>query len=150
MTSRIPPELAVGHDEVDGQHRALFQSIDEMVEAVRADDVARARPAIARLGDELLAHFAAEESFMAATQYPERGRHKAAHDLFMQDYVKLVRELEQAGLSVPLVEALTARVPEWFRFHVHVNDVPLGRYLASKRFRPAAGTSHGDAKPRAS
>lgn len=148
MNSRLPPQLAAGDEAIDGQHRALLALIDETVAAVRADDAARARAAIARLGDDLMAHFAAEESSMAATQYPERGRHKAAHDLFMQDYVALVRQLEQAGLSVPLVEAFTARVPEWFKFHVQVNDVPLGRWLAAKRSRTAA--AHPDAKPRAS
>jgi hypothetical protein len=37
---------------------------------------------------------------------------------------------------VPVLQWITARVPEWIKFHIQVNDLPLGRFLASRRFRP--------------
>ena len=78
---------------------------------------------------------------MAESQYPERGRHKSAHDLFMNDFAQLMRDLEAMGLSLPVVESITTRVPEWLKFHIQVNDVPLGHFLAARRLKhevPAA------------
>ena len=125
MSSRLTPDLVVGFEEVDGQHRTLFQRLDAAANA-------------AKLGDCLVAHFGAEESFMAAARYPERGRHKAAHDLFMQEFAQLTRDADAAGASVPVVQAIATRIPEWLKFHIQVNDVPLGRFLAGKRVRPEA------------
>ena len=149
MPFRLTPELIAGYEEIDGQHRILFERLEAAVNAVQADDAASAHDAMTKLGDYLMAHFAAEESFMNSAHYPERGRHKSAHDLFMQDFVQLGEELKSGGLSVPFVQWITMRVPEWLKFHIQVNDVPLGRFLASKRFRPEAAAPRVD-KPRAS
>ncbi|OFX24988.1 MAG: hypothetical protein A2V77_24285 [Anaeromyxobacter sp. RBG_16_69_14] len=136
MTFKLTSELMSGFEEIDGQHRMLFQRLDGVMEAVKSDDLTATKQAFQGLGDYLIAHFAAEESFMAGASYPERSRHKSAHDLFMQDFAQLARELEATGLSVPVLQWITARVPEWIKFHIQVNDLPLGRFLASRRFRP--------------
>jgi hemerythrin len=143
MTSRLPAELVVGFEDIDEQHRTLFQRLDAAIQAAVADDSAGARAAMSALGDNLAAHFNAEESFMTATLYPERGRHKAAHDLFMQDFAALNEEMRLSGLSVPVVQWIRSRLREWVSFHIQVNDAPLARYLASKRFRPQAQATQG-------
>lgn len=148
MTARIPAELAVGFEEIDAQHRGIFEAMDAARVAAEAGDVAAARREVAGLGDLLVAHFSAEEGFMAESLYPDRARHKAAHDLFMQDFAQLGRELE-AGLSDLAVQWIVTRVPEWVKFHIRVNDSALGAYLSSKRFRPSAHPSRA-AKPQAS
>lgn len=149
MTQKMAPELVSGFEEIDGQHGVLFQRLDAALQAVQSDSLAATKRALQALGDYLLAHFAEEERFMAAAGYPERGRHKSAHDLFMQDFVQLTRELDVTGLSLPVVDWISARVPEWIKFHIQVNDIPLGRYLATKRFRPEVEATRRAAKPRA-
>ena len=147
MSSRLTPDLVVGFEEVDGQHRTLFQRLDAAANAAKLGDAVALRDALAKLGDCLVAHFGAEESFMAAARYPERGRHKAAHDLFMQEFAQLTRDADAAGASVPVVQAIATRIPEWLKFHIQVNDVPLGRFLAGKRFRPEVEPARAE-KPR--
>ena len=149
MAQRLAPELVSGFEEIDGQHGVLLQRLEVALQAVHSDSISAARSALQALGDHLMAHFAEEERFMAETAYPERGRHKSAHDLFMQDFVQLTRELELAGLSVPVAEWIGTRVPEWIKFHIQVNDIPLGRYLSAKRFRPEIQASIGATKTRA-
>ena len=147
--SRLPPELSVGFEEIDGQHRQLLRHVEVATEAVASDDLSRVRAALSELGDYLVAHFSDEEAFMAQASYPERARHKAAHDIFLQDFLQLGQELETSGLTPLVRQWIVARVPEWIRFHVHVNDIPLGHFLTSRKFRPeAAGAAF--AKPRAS
>jgi hemerythrin len=146
--NRLPPELSVGFDDIDVQHRGLLQRIAEVSDAVAAGDLALVRASLTVLGDALATHFSEEERFMAETAYPDRGKHKTAHDMFLQDFAQLVAEVEKVGLTPVARNGVTVRVPEWTRFHIQVNDVPLGRFLAARRFRPA-DASRSD-KPRAS
>ncbi len=146
---RVPPDLVVGYADLDEQHRGLLHGVDVTVQAVRAGDLAAAKTAMGELGSDLVAHFAAEESFMTTTRYPELPRHKAAHDLFMHDFLQLGRELEANGLSPAAIEGVTRRMPDWLRFHIRVNDVPLGRYLSARRVRTDVPPA-GSVKPRAS
>ena len=135
MNVRLSTELTVGFEEIDRQHRRLIESMDSASAAARTGDLAAVRAAVAALGDELVTHFSSEEGFMAETLYPDRARHKAAHDLFLQDFAQLGKELD-AGLSELAVHWLTVRVPEWVKFHIGVNDAPLGQYLTARQFRP--------------
>lgn len=148
MSARLPPELVLGFEEIDTQHRGIIEAMDRAAAAARAADLAGTRAAIAALGDVLVGHFSAEEGFMAESLFPDRGRHKAAHDLFMQDFAQLGRELG-SGLSDLAIQWVVTRVPEWVKFHIRVNDSALATYLASKRYRPAPRTAR-TAKPQAS
>lgn len=136
MGARLTSELTSGYEEIDSQHRALLQRLEVAVAAAQSDDLARTRDALTALGDYLVSHFQAEESLMEESGYPERARHKTAHDLFMQDFAQLGKELGAAGLAPPVLTWIATRVPEWLKFHIQVNDLPLGRYLTSRRFRP--------------
>lgn len=135
---RLTSDLASGYEEIDGQHRALFDRLDALARAAQADDLTQAKETLSALGDYLVFHFQFEESVMADSAYPERGRHKSAHDLFMQDFAQLGQELSEQGLSPPILAWIGTRLPEWLKFHIQVNDLPLGRYLASRHFRPTA------------
>lgn len=149
MSVRLAPELTLGFEEIDTQHRGILEAMDRAAESARAGNLAATRSAVATLGDQLVAHFSAEEGFMAESLFPDRGRHKAAHDLFMQDFAQLGRVLAGEGLSDLVVQWVATRVPEWVKFHIRVNDSALAAYLSSKRYRPAARPSRA-AKPQAS
>jgi hemerythrin len=144
MSGRLPSELSVGFEEIDGQHRLLLGDLEIARAAVDGGDVEAVKAALAAVGDAFVSHFAAEESLMAESGYPDRGKHKGAHDLFLEDLAQLGRELETLGLSPLARHWVTTRLPEWTRFHIQVNDAPLGQFLAARRFRPR-GVSRGDA-----
>ena len=125
-------EVTLDHDALDGDHRALFRllatALDAAVRGARAPLVA----AIGAFADEAAAHLAAEDRLMEESRYPDRARHRAAHDLFLADVQRLRAESDAQGPSLPIVEALRVRVPEWLRFHILMNDAPLARHLASR------------------
>jgi hemerythrin len=83
----------------------------------------------------MLAHVATEEGIMDDALYPERGRHRLAHEVFLADLQLLGAELAAAGPTPRVLEGLRVRVPEWLRFHIAANDLPLGLFLAR---RPAS------------
>ena len=148
MTFRLPAELTVGFEDIDQQHRTILEAVETARAAAASGDVAAARAALAALGDALVSHFSSEEGFMQEALYPDRARHKAAHDLFMQDFAQLGREL-QSGLSDLVVQWIGTRVSEWVKFHIRVNDAPLAEYLSSRRFHPRASPARS-VKPQAS
>jgi hemerythrin-like metal-binding protein len=132
MPNPWTPELSVGFDEIDDQHQTLFRLIDDAERAARAGDAMQTKLTVRALGDFLMAHFSMEESVMLETRYPERGRHKTAHDVFLQDFLQLTREVDERGATAVAIEWLSVRIAEWVRFHIKVNDVPLGAWLIRK------------------
>ena len=144
----LTSDLICGFHEMDSQHRGLLDLAEAALLAAKAGDLAGTKQALTSLGDAIMGHFQAEEVLMNETTYPERGRHKAAHDIFLQDFQQLVGEVEATGLCPPTLSWLSTRLPEWLKFHIQVNDLPLGRFLNARR-RSATPFS-SEKKPRPS
>jgi hemerythrin len=142
MAAEWSPELILNHELLDAQHVEIFKRLAEAGAALRTDR-ATLEAAVAAFSDALLHHASAEEQIMEETLYPERVRHRSAHELFIADLTQMSAELARTG-PTPDVEAwILRRLPEWLRFHIRVNDAPLGEYLARRRPHQA-----GEARPR--
>jgi hemerythrin-like metal-binding protein len=126
------PELSVHHEALDAQHREVFEALEAAVAALDGPRVAL-EAAVARFADATLSHLAAEEALMEEALYPDRGRHRTAHEMFVSDLVQLRAELAEKGPTPVVGEWLRTRLPEWLRFHIRVNDVPVAEHLARKR-----------------
>jgi hemerythrin len=81
---------------------------------------------------------------MDESLYPDRARHRAAHELFAADLSHTQEALRVEGPTPPVALSLSRRVPEWLAFHIRVNDAPLAAHLARRRREP------GDAQLRRS
>ena len=141
MTVGWSPDLTLNEDLLDTQHVDLFRRLTEASEAL---DGPRAEldDAVAAFADELVAHLAFEERLMDETLYPERVRHRSAHELFVADLGQMRHELAERGPTPAVAEWIRSRLPDWLRFHIRVNDVPFGAFLARRR------QHGGDARPR--
>lgn len=133
------PELTLNHELLDREHVELFRRLEEAAAAV---DGPRAGldAAVAALATALIDHLSTEERLMDETLYPERVRHRSAHELFLADFERLRAELRETGATPAIGDWLRKRLPEWLRFHVRVNDLPFGAYLARRRPAPAAAS----------
>ncbi len=132
MPAEWTPDLTLNHELLDEQHVDLFRKLADAAAALDASQAAFAE-AVAALGEALVVHLAAEERLMDDSLYPERVRHKSAHEMFMADFLKTRAELEERGATVAVADAILRRIPEWLRFHIRVNDIPFGAYLARRR-----------------
>ena len=129
----LTSDLLCGFHDIDAQHRIILDRHEAARLAASSGDLEGTKQALAALGDAIMGHFQAEEVLMGETTYPERGRHKAAHDIFLQDFHQLTREVESAGLCPATLSWLSTRLHEWMKFHIQVNDAPLGRFLSARR-----------------
>ncbi len=135
MSTEWTPELIVHHEELDRQHAELFRRIREAIAALD-DTRAAAERAAGALADAVLAHFATEEQLMDESLYPDRGRHRAAHELFAADLAQVQEALRVEGPTPVVALSLSRRVPEWLAFHIRVNDAPLAAHLARRQREP--------------
>jgi len=144
----LTSEILCGYRDIDAQHRIVLDLLEATRLAANADDLGGTKQALGALGDALMGHFQAEEVLMNECTYPERGRHKAAHDIFLQDFHLLTHEIDAMGICPPTLSWLATRLPEWMKFHIQVNDVPLARFLNARQNQAAA--SSAEKKPRPS
>jgi hemerythrin len=139
MPGEWSPELTLNNELLDEQHVDLFRRLAAAADALEGPREALDE-AVDAFADALVSHLASEERLMDESLYPERVRHKSAHELFIADFEKLRAELRASGPTVAVTDGLRRRVPEWLRFHTRVNDAPFGAYLARRRqFGPSAG-----------
>jgi hemerythrin-like metal-binding protein len=135
MSADLTPDLLLDHPDLDRQHALVLVRLDQIADALDRprDEIERVVSAFA---DELMSHLASEEALMEETLYPERGRHKSAHELFAADFLQMRDELREKGPTPVVEEWIRTRIPEWLKFHIRVNDAPLAAYLARRRPQP--------------
>lgn len=132
MTAEWTPDLTLNEDALDADHVELFRRLAAASQALRGERATLERK-VAKLGETLVEHLAREERMMELLAYPERARHRMAHELFLSDFNRMRATLDTSGPADPVVtEWLETRLPEWLRFHIRVNDVPLARWFAQK------------------
>jgi len=149
MPAEWSPDLTLNHELLDDQHVELFRRLEEAAVACDAGAAAAVRAAVNAFADAFLEHLAAEEALMEETLYPERTRHKAAHELFTADLVEMRRELEEHGPTPVVADWIRTRVPEWLLFHIRVNDLPFGAHLArSTQPAPERGARRRPSPPK--
>jgi hemerythrin len=92
--------LTLQSEELDEDHRALLEKLNELLFALSCTDLDRITPALVVLSAEAKAHFAAERELMLAVDYPGRETHIEYHD-------QLLRNMRQMGF------ALTSGLISW-------------------------------------
>ncbi len=126
------PELTLNDETLDREHVEVFRKLQDSAKALEGPRE-KLDAALAAFADALLTHLADEERLMDETLYPERVRHKSAHELFVADFERMRVELRASGPTPLVAEWVRRRIPEWLRFHIRVNDQPLATWLARRR-----------------
>jgi hemerythrin-like metal-binding protein len=146
MPADLSKDLLLHHPELDRQHADLFAQLEAASEAFDLGTRTELLAALAHFTDVYLAHCAEEERLMEGSLFPDRGRHRMAHEVFTADLERLRQELELAGPTPVIGEWLKIRLPEWLRFHVAVNDAKVAQHLAAqprRQGRPTRRSSRG-------
>jgi len=122
--------LAVGHADIDEQHRELIRHFNELLEACRRGEGKRkVVELVGFLETYVVGHFAAEERLMAASDYPERAEHCARHAELTGRLADLRAALDNSGASFDLVIDANQVLFNWIVEHIRKADVRLGAYL---------------------
>ncbi len=125
--------LASGSTEIDTQHKELFTRINSLLAALEKDS---GREEMARiiqyLSDYVVFHFGNEEGYMAKFGYSSTSAHKAQHEQFVKNFVKLKERLMLEGINAQLTEDTRQLVVDWLINHIKYSDRALGLFLKLK------------------
>ena len=132
--------LAVGIPEIDQQHQELFLRLERLLRGIVGGDREEVGRLLEFLGQYGVSHFGAEERWMMQSGYPDYPRHKAEHDRFMQDFLRMQVEFEQKGPTVLMGMRVNNWVAAWLEQHIIGVDMALGRFLADRVAPRGSGT----------
>lgn len=129
------PELSVGLDEIDAQHRVLVDIINRIYLAL----INRwNREQVAQVLDELVqytqVHFAVEESLFRITNYPDYESHKALHERLRDQVASIQRRFERGDIELDL--KLMTFLRNWLTDHIHGEDKAYVNHLLASGLKP--------------
>ncbi|HWI15892.1 MAG TPA: bacteriohemerythrin [Burkholderiales bacterium] len=126
----------LGVAEMDGDHRALAALINELGDELKSGaDGDKLFACMDRLVSHTAAHFAREEQWMDAYDYPHSAVHKGEHTRLLEDLAGLSMRLDTRSM------VLTMRyLQDWLCRHVDESDRELAAaMLASASRAPRSG-----------
>ena len=133
MAIQWTEDLATGFDEIDTQHKEIFERINRLLESCnRGRGKNEVGDVIRFLEDYAVMHFGTEEKYMTKYDYPEYASHKAQHVEFVINFSRLKRQFEQDGPGVHVVVSVNHMVVEWLKNHIRKVDTALGTFLKTK------------------
>lgn len=126
---KLSDDLLCGVDDIDAQHRRLFELANLALEPSLGGTDATFFSSLAFLSEYVNYHFAAEELAMTQSGYPATHQHCRWHAEFRQ----LVAELLELSLEAADITELKVRLADaigvWFAQHIRVADKALAAYL---------------------
>ncbi len=92
-------DLETRDERVDGQHRKIFELLNDLIMAcVDGSDAKRLRETLDFLVNYAVRHFTDEEILQMEYDFPEYEKHKGMHERFTEQVVDLVKRYEASGL----------------------------------------------------
>jgi len=126
--------LASGSSEIDTQHKELFQRINSLLAVFEKgtagkEDVSRI---VQYLTDYVVLHFGNEEKYMATFAYSSMSAHKAQHEQFVKNFMKLKDRMLLEGINPQLALETKELCVDWLINHIKYSDRALGLFLKLK------------------
>jgi len=132
LTIEWSPAVAVGHEEIDDQHRALFKFVKGLVEAIqKTRNLSEIRTAISFLDNYVAEHFTAEETVMEEHGYPFLPLQIAEHQRFVDRFGKFKKEIRKGFRTRRNFLLFHAQILliDWVVNHTSKLDRHFGRFL---------------------
>jgi hemerythrin len=123
------PNLSIGVESIDEQHKNLFEMTDRLFEAGKNN---RAKEFIVELLDFLddytKKHFSDEEAYMLKIGFPEYPNQKKAHDEFINQIKILKKDYEVSGGNILLIINANQIILDWLLQHISKEDKKIGEF----------------------
>jgi hemerythrin len=124
------PDLSVGVERIDDQHKIWFEKANELFKAGkerRANDYINTM--IDFLDEYTKKHFKDEEVYMEKIGYPELNAQKKAHASFIKNLAKLKSDYNESGGNVLVIINANKMVLDWLSNHIKTMDKKIGEYV---------------------
>ena len=124
-------EFRVGLDEVDEQHRWLFDATNRLHTEMNRETLDRAviTEIIEGLMDYTMNHFIMEEELFQRYGYPQAQAHKALHDKFTASIMSTLTDFE-SGMHIE--NEMLELLKNWLIQHIMKTDTAYVPFLKEK------------------
>ena len=132
MAIEWTPNLTVGVNSIDDQHKTLFDKANQLFEAGKNN---KTKEFISEMLDFLDAytkqHFNSEEVYMRSISYPGYDDQKKLHTDFIAALAKLKKDYQESGGNILVILNANQMVVDWLLKHISVEDKKIGIYANS-------------------
>ena len=120
------PKFSTHIEEIDIQHRKLFDVTNQMVDIYKGNSKGRLK-IIQELVDYANVHFRTEKTIMINSKYPAIEEHLHEHDLFIDKVSIFLKGLkkQEESLSKDMVTFLI----DWICNHTTSSDLKIGEHI---------------------
>jgi hemerythrin len=133
MTYEWSSELETGNKTIDAQHRKLFETLNNLIEAQRMrKGVGELYKAVEFLTNYVIEHFNDEEKLADYYDYPDRHNHKNIHTKFKDTVKELVEQLRKEGYNDIILDNTVKIVSDWLVNHIKNSDFKLAEYIKTR------------------
>ena len=120
-----------GHPIIDHQHEALFDEINQLVDAVaRNQDEGELLRRVNHISEMIREHFRCEEQLMREQRYPKFAAHQHEHHQILENGEALLKQYKEGG--VPLAELLPRFISTWAVQHIVEDDSKLAAFMRQR------------------
>jgi hemerythrin len=129
------PNLSVGVDLIDEQHKKWFEMADQLFDAGRNRKAGEYIAQMFRfLEDYTKKHFGDEEKYMKSIQYPEYDVQKMMHEDFIRELGTLKKQYDQSGGNISVILDANQMVLNWLTNHISRQDKKIGDFVNVKSY----------------
>lgn len=124
--------LITGIDEIDVQHKDLFDAIQALEYPNKSEqdmwDI------LLKIEIYACTHFDTEEGYMEKFNYPIdiMEEHKKEHKAFLEKFIRLKKEFEIKGFSQEFIEDFQNFLLIWIGKHYKTTDIKLAEFLSER------------------
>ncbi len=129
MTYEFTDDCLIHIDEIDTEHRKLFQMVNEAISLTKdTTDVAPiANNLIANLKDYAATHFAHEEAYMESINDPELPMQRTEHAAFAKKINDFVLDTTSEETALASLQELLTYLAHWLFNHILSSDMMIGK-----------------------
>lgn len=119
MTITWTPDLNTGIDVIDGQHQRIVDYINQLGQAINAQDKHVIGSVLDELVDYTVSHFTFEESLLDEANYRMAVPHKAVHEMFIK---RVARYQERHASGEDVGRSVYGMLGTWLIHHIKRDD----------------------------
>lgn len=130
MAIQWDESLVLGLDEIDAQHKSIFEHFEKLSEAAQQG---KSKEVIEELSaflfDYAHVHFTTEDKIMVEYKYPKLEVQRHEHGEFTRNANELKKRLELDGATREIAIDATGKLFKWIIQHIKKHDKEMVEYV---------------------
>jgi len=130
---QFEPNMRVGIDVLDNQHKSLIEALNRLMDALwdgkGREEVCNS---IKFLLDYTVTHFSDEEEWMERYRFPELEGHKLIHRQFVERVQGLAKACSEGTITSDLAISTFYDTWDWLKDHILKTDKRYGKFITER------------------